>query len=86
MYNSKCRSIVVVTLLLFHCMHVPFCSCLCPFILSVSLFHCLLLFYVLWALPKINHGDDAEDGDGDGDDNNDDDVTSYYVTWLLFMD
>jgi len=44
MFNSKC--IVVVTLLLFHCMHVPFCSCFRPFILCLSLcfiVHCFFM-------------------------------------------
>jgi len=59
MFNSKC--IVVVTLLLFHCMHVPFCSCLCPFILCLSLcfiVHCFFMFYGL--LTEINHEDDDD--------------------------
>jgi len=64
MFNSKC--IVVVTLLLFHRMHVPFCSCLCPFILSLSLcsiVHCFFTFYGI--LPEINNDDDDNDDDDD---------------------
>jgi len=61
MFNSKC--IVVVTLLLFYCMHVPFCSCLCPFILSVSLFYSSLFFMFYRLLLEINHNaDDDEAG------------------------
>jgi len=56
--NSKC--IGLVTLLLFHCMHVPFCSC--PFILCLSLcfiVYCFFMFYGL--LPEINHDDDDDE-------------------------
>jgi len=44
-------------------MHLLFCSCLCPFILCLSLcfiVHCFSLFYGL--LPEINHDDDDDGG------------------------